>query len=281
MNLNIEVGKTNTLKITREEPQGYYLSSKDKQEILLPNAYKNIKDKIGDEIDVFVYHDSDDRLTATTLMPYAKLNEFAFLEVVDTTSFGAFLDWGLLKHLFVPKKYQKSPFKVGEKRVIKVIQDLKTSRLVGVEKFGKFLSFKPPFYKKNEKVNLFVVAKTPLGYKVIVNNNHEAMLFNNEIFESLNVGDEKLGYIKQIRKDGKIDASLQPIGYDNKSQIGEDKILEALRKNSYQLKFNYKSTPQEIEEFFGLSKKVYKRALTSLEKQGAIKINDNGIYFIN
>ncbi len=279
MNANIEVGRLNTLKIKRKEPQGYYLGAKDEEEILLPNAYINIKNQIGDEVDVFVYHDSEDRLTATTQMPYAKLDEFAYLEVVDTAPFGAFLEWGLTKHLFVPKKYQKTPFKVGQRRVIKVVKDLQTDRLMGVEKFGKFLSHKPPFYKKNDKVKLFIVAKTPLGYKVIVENKHEAMLYENEIFEDLHVGDEKLGYIKQIRKDGKIDASLQPIGKDLKDIEAQEKILQVLRDNNYTLTCNYKSTPAKIESIFKLSKKVYKRALTSLQEKGAIEVDESGIKF--
>lgn len=275
MDLEIQVGRLNTLRINRKEPQGLYLGAKDEQEVLLPNAYVSIKHNIGDEIEVFIYHDSDDRLIATTLMPYAKLDEFAYLEVVDTASFGAFLEWGLPKQILVPRKYQKSPFKIGEKRVIKVIKDLQTDRLIAVEKFGKFLSQKRAYYKKNDKVNLFVVAKTPLGYKVIVQNRHEAMLYDNEVFEPLHVGDEKIGYIKQIRKDGKIDAILQPIGTKN----AEDKILEVLRKNNYSLTCNYKSSPDTIKNLFGISKKVYKRTLTLLEEKGAIEISQEGIRF--
>ncbi len=280
MNKNIEVGCINTLRINREEPQGFYLGAKDEEEILLPNAYKNIKTTIGDEIDVFVYHDSEDRLTATTQMPYAKLNEFALLEVVDVAPFGAFLEWGLTKHLMVPKKFQKTPFKVGQKRVIKVVKDLQTDRLIGVEKFGKFLSHKRPFYNQNDKVKLFVVARTPLGFKVIVDNKHEGMLFENEVFEKLNVGDEKEGFIKQIRKDLKIDVSLQPIGKKIKDESAEEKILQVLRENNYTLNCNYKSDPETIQNLFGLSKKVYKRALTSLQEKKAIKIEDEGIKFL-
>lgn len=280
MNKNIEVGLINSLKIDRHEAPGMYLSAKDGQDVLLPNAYISIKYKIGDEIDVFIYHDSDDRLIATTLMPYAKLNEFALLEVVHVTSFGAFCDFGLPKHLFIPKKYQKTPFKIGENRVIKVVKDLQTNRLIGVEKFGKFLSYKKPFYKKNEKVTLFVVAKTPLGYKVIVDNKHEAMLFSNEVFESLHVGDTTSGYIKQIRKDSKIDVSLQPIGKELTDDFAQEKILQALRENNYQLSCNYKTSPEEIQKLFKLSKKSYKKALTTLQEKGAIKINENGIEFL-
>ncbi|PID48381.1 MAG: DNA-binding protein [Proteobacteria bacterium] len=281
MEATIQIGKLNSLKINRKEPQGFYLGAKDESEVLLPNAYVNIKYDIGDEMDVFIYHDSDDRIIATTLMPYVRLDEFAFLEVVDVADFGAFLDWGLPKHLFVPKKYQKTPFQIGQKRVIKVLQDLQTQRLIGVEKFGKFLSHKKPFYQKNEKVKLFVVAKTPLGYKVIVENKHEAMLYENEIFEVVNVGDEKIGYIKQTRKDGKIDASLQPIGKDLKDSQAEEKILQALRQNNYTLKCNYKSPPAQIESLFGLSKKVYKRALTSLQEKGAISVGEEGLRFLS
>ncbi len=278
MDLNIEVGKINRLRINRVEPQGFYLGAKDEQEILLPNAYKNIKTDIGDEIDVFVYHDSEDRLTATTLMPYAKLNEFGYLEVVDVASFGAFLNNGLPKHLFVPKKYQKSHFKVGDKKIVKVVKDLQTDRLMGVEKFGKFLSYKRPFYKQNDEVKLFVVAKTPLGFKVIVENSHEAMLYDNEIFESIKIGDEKIGYIKQIRKDLKIDVSLQKIGSND--DTNEQKVLEVLRKNDYKMPQNYKSSPEEVKNIFGLSKKAYKKTLTSLIEKKAIEVDENGIRFL-
>ncbi len=279
MDLNIQIGKINTLRINRVEPQGYYLGAKDEQEILLPNAYKNIKNQIGDEIEVFVYHDSEDRLTATTLMPYAMLDEFGYLEVVDVTNFGAFLNNGLTKHLFVPRKYQKSHFKVGDKKVVKVVKDLQTDRLIGVEKFGKFLSHKRPFYQKNDKVKLFVVAKTPLGFKVIVQNKHEAMLYSNEIFESIKIGDEKIGYIKQIRKDFKIDVSLQKIG--SHEQDAEQKVLEILRKSNYTLPYNYKSNPEDIKSTFGLSKKAYKKALTSLQEKKAIEVSEKGIRFLS
>lgn len=279
MNLNIQVGVINSLKINRIEPQGMYLGDKEEKEILLPNAYVSIKHEIGQVIDVFVYHDSDDRLIATTLMPYAKLNEFAYLEVIDTTSFGAFLDWGLPKHLFVPKKYQKSNFKIGDKKVVKILQDEQTSRLIAVEKFGKFLHTKV-FYKKNEKVNLFVVAKTPLGYKVIINNKHEGMLYDNEIFQSLHVGDEKEGFIKQVRKDGKIDVSLQIIGKNLANINAEEKILQILRQNNYKLDCNYKSSVEDVQNVFGLSKKAYKKALSSLQEKNAIKVDENGICIV-
>ncbi len=281
MEANIQIGRLNTLKINRKEPQGLYLGAKDEAEVLLPNAYVDIRYELGDEIEVFIYHDSDDRLIATTRMPYVKLDEFALLEVVDVKDFGAFMDNGLLKHLFVPRKYQKTPFKVGQKRVIKVVQDVQTQRLIGVEKFGKFLSHKRAFYKTNDKVNLFVLAPTPLGFKVIIDNKYEAMLYANEIHQSLHVGDQKQGYIKQIRKDGKIDASLQPIGKSLKDDEAEEKILQVLRKNNYKLTCNYKSPPSQIESLFGLSKKVYKRALTSLQEKKAIEVDEKGIRFLN
>ncbi len=273
MDAFIQVGKLNKLRINRKEEQGFYLGAKDEQEILLPNAYISIKYDIGDEMEVYVYHDSEDRLTATTLMPYAMLGDFALLEVVDVADFGAFLDIGLTKHLFVPKRYQKTPFKIGQKRVIKVVQDLQTQRLIGVEKFGNFLSHKKAYYKQNDKVKLFILAKTPLGYKVIVENKHEAILYENEIHEKLNIGDEKQGFIKQIRKDGKIDVSLQPIGKKLKTDQAQEKILNVLRQNNYKLKCNYKTSPEEIQRLFGLSKKVYKKTLTLLQEQKAIVID--------
>lgn len=277
MNSTLEIGQINSLKVSRKEPQGLYLEAKDEQDVLLPNAYVSIKHKIDDEIEVFVYKDSEDRLIATTLLPYAKLGEFAYLEVVDTTNFGAFCDWGLPKHLFIPKKYQKNSFKIGEKRVVKIVEDLMTHRLIGVEKFGNFLSHKRAFYEKNEKVNLFIVAPTPLGFKVIVNNNHEAMLFKNEVFEDLHIGDKKIGFIKQIRKDGKIDASLQPIGKDIASMNAQNRVMEVLRDNNYILPYNYKTPPETIQEIFGLSKKAFKKTLTDLQEKNAITVSEEGI----
>jgi predicted RNA-binding protein (virulence factor B family) len=232
--------------------------------------------EIGKAVEAFIFHDSEGRLTASTVIPNAKLGEFALMEVADVSSFGAFVDWGLPKELFVPLKYQKTPFKTGQKRVIFVALDEFSGRLIGVEKFGKFLPKSHPKFTQNEKVKLFILAKTPLGFKVIINNRFEGMLYQNEIFENLEIGSKKEGYIKKIRNDGKIDVSLQPLG-ESAELAAQTKVLEILRKNDYKAPYNTKSSPEEIYEIFGISKKSFKQVINNLQKEGLIKITEGGI----
>jgi predicted RNA-binding protein (virulence factor B family) len=274
--LSFKTGKINQLKVARKSDYGLYLSDKENNEVLLPNAYVTPFMETGKAVDAFLFHDSEGRLTASTLYPCARLGEFALMEVTDVSPFGAFVDWGLPKELFVPLKYQKSPFKIGEKRVILVALDELSERLIGVEKFGKFLPKTPAKFAQNEKVELFILAKTPLGIKVIINNRYEGMLYQNEIFENLNTGDKKEGYIKKVRSDGKIDASLQPIG-DGAELAAQEKTLEILRKNNYKMPYNTKSSPDEIYKVFGISKKSFKQVVNNLQKEGLIKITDSGI----
>ncbi|MDR3346834.1 MAG: DNA-binding protein [Campylobacteraceae bacterium] len=272
----IKVGKINQLKIARLTDYGFYLSDGDEIEILLPNAYMTSSMEIGRTIDVFIYHDSENRLVASTLYPKARLGEFALMEVTDVSSFGAFVDWGLPKELFVPLKYQKTPFKIGQKRVILVALDDKSGRLIGVEKFGKFLPQGKPKFEQNEKVELFMLAKTPLGFKAIINNRYEGMLFQNEIFTELEVGEMRYGYIKKFRSDGKIDLSLQPIGEESELAATE-KVLKVLRKHDYKMPYSTKSSPEEIYKVFEVSKKSFKAVINSLREEGLIKITENGI----
>ncbi|MDR0408403.1 MAG: DNA-binding protein [Campylobacteraceae bacterium] len=272
----IKVGKINQLKVARKSDYGLYLSDKEGTEVLLPNAYVTSFIQIGKVVDVFLYHDSENRLVASTLYPSARLGEFEVMEVADVSSFGAFVDWGLPKELFVPLKYQKTPFKVGEKRVILVVLDELSGRLIGVEKFGKFLHKNGCKFTQNEKVELFILAKTPLGIKVIINNRYEGMLYQNEIFENLEIGSKKSGYIKKIRRDGKIDVSLQPIG-DSAQLTAQVKVLEILRKNDYKMPYNTKSSAKELYEVFGVSKKSFKQVINNLQKEGFLQITQTGI----
>lgn len=271
-----KIGKINQLKITRKAAPGFYLSGKDDEEVLLPNAFIKDSMKIDDTIDVFIYTDSDDRLVASTIYPSAKLGEFALLEVTDVTNFGAYVDWGLQKELLVPKKYQKSPFKVGEKRVVLVVLDEFTNRLIGVEKFGKFLPKTHPNFKTNDEVNLFILAKTPLGYKALVNNKFEGMLFSNEIFEKIKIGQKIVGFIKKVREDGKIDLSLRPVGEANK-KASQEKLLNILREHNYEIPYNTKTDPKIIYDIFNLSKKNFKAAINKLAEEGLIEVGDFGI----
>jgi len=277
INEHIQLGEINTLKINRITEPGIYLEAQDEEVVLLPNAYITNDMHLDDELEVFIYTDSEDRLVATTQTPYGMKNQFMFTKVVDTTSFGAFVDWGLLKDLFVPKNRQKNPFREGDMRIVRIIEDEETSRLIGVEKITSFLSSDTQKLEKNQEVEILLFAKTPMGYKVIINNTYEGMIYKNEIFSDVNVGEKLTAYIKNVRDDGKVDVSLQPIGRTNAADINTKKVLDVLEQNFNDLPYNYKTDADTIKELFGISKKAYKRALTKLVEDNIIKIDENGM----
>ena len=277
INEHIQLGEMNTLKINRITEPGIYLEALDEEVVLLPNAYITPTMQVDDELEVFIYTDSEDRLVATTQTPYGMKNQFMFTKVVDTTSFGAFVDWGLLKDLFVPKNRQKNPFRVGDMRIVRIIEDDETSRLIGVEKITSFLSSDTQKLEKNQEVEILLFAKTPMGYKVIINDTYEGMIYKNEIFSDVNVGEKLKAYIKNIRDDKKVDVSLQPIGKSNADDINTQKVLDVLEQNFNDLPYNYKTDADTIKELFGISKKAYKRALTKLVEDNIIKIDEEGM----
>ncbi len=277
INEHLVLGSTNTLRIDRITEPGLFLMAADEKDVLLPNQYVTKEMKVDDEIEVFVYTDSEDRIVATTERPLAMLEEYGFFKVVDLTHFGAFVDWGLQKDLFVPKTHQKSNFKVGEQRILYVDYDEKTHRLIGSERLSKHLKPHRKELKPNQEVTILIMAKTPMGYKCIVNNSYEGMIFHNEIFEDVKVGDTKKAFLKVSRPDGKLDLSLQPIGNKN-SDVAQTKILDLLNNSKGKLPYNYKSDAEEIKNIFGLSKKAYKRALTALIDAEKIDVKENGIY---
>jgi len=278
VNNSIEIGKVNTLKIERDTDFGYYLIAQNFEEVLLPNVYI-MEDEMpmGSQIEVFVYTDSEDRPVATTKYPYAMLGEFGYFTVVDYQKFGAFVNWGLPKDLFVPLSQQKCHFHIGSKYILRICLDEETGRLYGTHKIGKWLSKDTDKLKENQKVDVLVLSKTPLGYKVIIENLYEGMLFENEIFETLHVGNRKVAYIKKIRKDGKLDLSLQPIGKKATGDIYELKILEILKESNSFISINSKSDASDIVKVFGLSKKIFKRTVTSLIEKKKILLENNGI----
>jgi predicted RNA-binding protein (virulence factor B family) len=277
MNENIQLGLVNTLKIDRDSDHGFYLVANDGDDVLLPKAYVTADMHVGDEIEVFIYTDSEDRFVATTERPKAMLDEFGYFEVVDVAPFGAFVDWGLQKDLFVPKALQKVPLEKGMKFVFRVCLDEKSDRLVGAHKFKSYIRTDVEELKENQKVNIIIREKTPLGFKVIVDNKYEAMIFHNEIFEDIWIGQKKVAYIKKIRPDKKMDISLQPIGKEVED-IATNRIKKVLKKHGGKLSCNYKSEPEDIKELFSLSKKNYKKALTKLLEDGEIRLDDDGIY---
>lgn len=276
-NQHLELGVINTLRVDRHTPHGIFLTSQDEKDVLLPQAY--VTDEMCDDtlLDVFLYTDSEDRLIATTLKPTAMLNECALFEIVDTAQFGAFAKWGLLKDLLIPNMFQKTPFKVGEKRFLKVIYDERTHRLVGTEKLGNFFDKRVKGLSPNKEVKILIIAKTPLGYKCVVENRYEGLIYHNEIFQKINIGDEKSAFVKTIRKDGCIDLTLQASGAKQKDASSE-KVLSLLKDSGGILPYNYKSDAELITDVFGLSKKAYKSALTTLQNAGKIEVKDTGLY---
>jgi predicted RNA-binding protein (virulence factor B family) len=231
----------------------------------------------GQTLEVFVYHDSEDRPVATTQRPVAMRDEYGLFTVVDYRPYGAFVDWGLPKDLFVPLSQQKEYFRIGEQKLLRVCLDEKTGRLYATQKLGKHFVRDMKGLAPGQAVELLILAETPLGYKAIVDNRYEGMLFANDTFEKLRVGDRRRGYIVKVRPDHKLDLSLRPPGREAKSTEAAGKILEALEAAGGALDVSYKTRPEEVRERFGLSRKVFKRALTELLEEGRIVLEGEGI----
>jgi len=280
INEHIELGVLNTLKINRITEPGIYLEALDEEVVLLPNAYVTKDMQVEDELEVFVYTDSEDRLVSTTQKPYGMKNEFMFTRVVDVVDFGAFVDWGLLKDLFVPRNRQKTPFRDGQTRIVRIVEDEESGRLIGVEKITSYLSSDTKDLEQNKVVDLLIFAKTPMGYKAIIDDSYEGMVYNNEIFTTIDVGDKIKGYVKTIRDDGKVDISLQPIGKTFTDDVNTQKIITILKQNHNNLPYNYKTDAEIVKEMFNMSKKAYKRALTKLVEDNIIKLDENGMELI-
>lgn len=280
-NLTINIGEINTLEVMRDTDYGYFLEAKDEKEVLLPNVYV-MEDEMpmGSLIDVFVYTDSEDRPVATTKMPYAKLGEYGYFTVVDYKSYGAFVNWGLPKDLFVPLSQQKEHFTIGKKYLLRVCLDEQTGRLFATQKIGKYLNRDMKGLHQNKVLDAIILARTPLGFKVVADNQYEGMLFTNEIFEDIRVGDRKKVYIKSVRKDFKLDLSLQPIGKQAKISEGEGMILQLLKEANGTLPFTYKSATEDIKKVFGMSKKNFKRTLTELIESKQIQLLDDSIVLL-
>ncbi len=270
----IKQGVVNTLRVNRVSEPGIYLISGDETEVLLPNAYVKKEMAIDSLLDVFIYTDSEDRLVATTLKPYLYLNEFANLKIVDSAKFGYFVDIGLPKDLLVPKNRQKGTYNIGSYKVLQMQFDERTSRLIASEKY--ILEEEPKNLKQGDEVEIILYSKTPLGFKVIVNNLFEGMIFHSEIFENLKIGDKKRAYIKNLREDKKLDISLQKIG----EKVDSNKVLEILKANGGVLNFTYKSDAEDIKNIFAMSKKAFKATLTKLIDEKKINLENDRICLI-
>ncbi len=277
--MDIELGKYNRLTVVKEVDFGVYLDGGEEGEILLPSRYVPEGLKVGDEIDVFIYLDIEERIIATTLHPYAQVGEFACLEVAWVNEFGAFLDWGLMKDLFVPFREQKMKMEKGRKYVVYVMIDDDSYRIMGTAKVEKYLSKEFPPYKNGDEVDMMVWQRTDLGFKVIIDNKFPGLIYSNEVFQPLENGMKLKGYIKNIREDGKIDASLQKGGVESIVEFSTT-LLEYLKANNGYTNLHDKSEPQDIYETFQVSKKVFKKGVGDLYKKHLIKITDDGIHLV-
>ncbi|TGE14322.1 CvfB family protein [Hymenobacter elongatus] len=266
----LALGDFNELEVARAVDFGLYLTSDD-GDLLIPGKYVPEGTQIGDWLRVFVYRDSEDRLIATTLEPLARVNQFAALSVRDVSSVGAFLEWGLEKDLFLPYSNQWHNLRAGQRVTVYVYLDETTDRIVATAKWDRYLSEEPFAGQVGDAVQLFVASESDMGYSVIVNGTHQGLLYYNEVFRPLRLGDTPTGYVRQIRPDGKLDISLQKLGYDEALDAA-DLLLETLRKSGGTLPLSDKSEPDDIYRRLGMSKKVFKKALGSLYKRGLVQL---------
>lgn len=275
----VNIGKRNRLSVAKIVDFGAYLDAGNGVEILLPARYIENPLKVGDEIDVFIYTDSEDRLIATTEKPFAQVGEFAFLEVVDVNQVGAFLDWGLPKNLLVPFREQKARMREGGVYPVYIYLDDMTKRIVATGKIDKYLGNVFPDYERGDEVTALVLQHTPIGYRVIVDNLHNGMIYENEIFRNLEIGDTIKAFVKNVREDGKIDLTLSGNVAERVGQLA-DRILNYVRINGGAVPMSDKSSPDEIQAKFQCSKKDFKKALGHLFKEHKIVIADDGIRLI-
>ena len=274
-----ELGKNNTLKVVELVDFGVYLDGGETGKILMPKRYVPEGCNIDDEVDVFVYLDSEDRPVATTEKPLATVGEFEFLKVVSVTQVGAFLDWGLAKDLLVPFREQKMRMETDRWYVVHIYIDVETNRIVGSAKIDKFLDNVPPEYNVGDEVDILVSSKSDLGYNAIINNLHTGVLYQNETFKPLRVGHKLKAYIKKVREDDKIDLLLEKPGHKKLDDIAQA-VYDALIKANGFLPLGDKSAPETIYHILGMSKKNFKKAIGTLYRLKKIVIEDEGVRLV-
>ncbi len=272
----IRIGDYNTLKVKRSTSVGVFLEDPEGTEILLPNKYVPDSIQLNDSLDVFCYLDHEERPVATTLKPLVKRDGYAYLKVAEVNEFGAFLDWGLVKQLFVPFKEQKTKLEEGKSYIIHCFLDESSFRLVATTKIDKYLKKELSDIQVNDEVNILVSRRTDLGWEVIIENTCKGLLFFSDVFKDVGIGFQSKGYIKQLREDGKIDISLEPIGLKS-LDAAANKILEELKKNNGFLALHDKSSPEDIKRVLSMSKKSFKRGVGVLYKQRKILLETDGI----
>ena len=274
--MSIELGKYNQLEVVKEVDFGVYLDGGEEGEILLPTRYVPEDCKIGDILNVFLYLDMDERLIATTLTPYVQVVQFACLEVSWVNEYGAFLNWGLMKDLFVPFREQKMNMQVGRKYVIHAHLDEESYRMVASAKVERYLSKDKPEYASGDEVNILIWQKTDLGFKAIIDNKYSGLLYENEIFTSLETGMEMKAFVKQVREDGKVDLILQKPGFEKIDDFAKT-LLDYIREQGGRISLNDKSPAEDIYDTFGVSKKTFKKGVGDLYKKRLISLHEDGI----
>ena len=276
----IEIGRYNKLRILSQNTIGLLLGDKSGESVLLPKKYCPESYELDDEMNIFVYLDNKGNKIATNVIPKILFNEFALLKVTAVTDVGVFMDWGMEKELFVPFREQTQKMEEGRWYIVYLDLDKKTDRLYASSRIERHLQNEVLTVVGNEKVHLLVMQKTDLGFSVIINNAHKGLVFKNEIFKKLNIGDKLNGFVKKIHEDNKIDISIQPIGYTNFIDKNTELVYKALLKNNGFLAVTDKSSPDEISRQFGMSKKAFKKSLGALYKQRKIKLLPDGIELI-
>lgn len=271
----VAIGNYNTLKVVKHVDFGIYLDGGELGEILMPQRYVPANTQPEDDLEVFIYRDSEDRLLATTEKPFATVGSFAYLKVTAVNTIGAFLDWGLPKDLLVPFREQKQNMERGRSYLVYVYLDVQSQRIAATAKIDKYLDIVPAEYTIGQEVDLIISDKTDLGYKVLINQSHKGIIYKNEVFQKLQTGQYIKGFIKTIREDGKIDACLQKPGYKKVESL-EEKIITILMEDGGRTPVNEKSTPEIIYDMFGVSKKAFKMALGALYKKRIIDFDEQG-----
>ncbi len=271
-----EIGRINKLTIKRARAYGLHLDGGALGDVLLKGKYDPEKCQPGDEVEVFVYADRDNHLLATTLKPYAMVGQFARLRVVANSSSGSYLYWGLEQDLFVPRSEQQEQMREGKSYLVFIFLNEKSQRIAASSKLEKFLSTQPPTYEEGEEVDLVIFEKSDLGYRALINHAHGGMLYENEVFQGLAIGQELKGYIKKIREDHKIDLSLQKPGLQGVDDVALA-ILETIKDRGGSIAVTDKSRPEDIYALFGVSKKVFKKAIGGLYKKRLITMDIHGI----
>ena len=277
----VKLGQYNELPVCKFVDFGLYLDGGEGLEILMPKRYMPAEAKEGDVLKVFVYQDAEARLIATNEHPYATVGQIAHLKINSVNQVGAFADWGTSKELLIPHREQAQKMEEGRRYLIYIYIDEVSGRIAGTSKLDKYLDNVPPTYENNEEVEAMVWKPTPLGYKVIINHKHTGLIYKNQIFQEIHIGERLRAWVKGVREDEKIDLSLQPLGYRQMIDPAEATILKALHLHGGFMPLTDHSTPELISFELQMSKKTFKKAIGALYKQQRILIKDNGIELLD